>query len=172
MSNTKKIKFTVDWEAINSFDSYEKWDMNIDETTHYLLDLLRRHDIKSIFYCVGWLYDNKQDLVKLIKEDGHIIGDHTYFHSTNPTIRFKEERPFRAPRWIGEKRLFSGGFWFRLMPYWWIKREVEKEGIFFIHPHDVVLEHPNCGIRTFDRNIGLKTSRDKLERLVREIEWN
>lgn len=164
--------FTIDWEAINSFDNFEKWDMNIDEPTHYLLDLLRRHNIKAIFYCVGWVYDDKRELVRLIKEDGHIIGDHTYFHSMNPSIRFKEPRPFRAPRWKGEKRLFSGGFWFRLMPYWWIKREVEKTGIFFIHPHDVVLEHPKCGIRTFDRNIGLKTSRDKLERLVREIEWN
>jgi hypothetical protein len=164
----KKIKFTVDWEVWNSYDPHYKWDASsyIDEPTHYLLDLLRRHDIKAIFYCVGWLKDNRADLYKSIQADGHVLGDHTYFHNGRTTFS-----PSREPRWKGEKRLFSGGFWFRLMPYWWIKKEVEKEGIFFIHPHDVLLEHPKCGLRTFDRNIGLKTSRDKLERLVRELDW-
>mgnify|MGYP001617487688 CR=1 FL=1 len=164
-----KVIFTCDWEMWNSFDHHSKWDKNesIDEPTNYLLDLLRRHDIKAIFYCVGWLKDNRPDLFKTIQFEGHKLGDHTYFHKGLPTFK-----PGRSPRWKGEKRLFSGGFWFRLIPYWWIKREIEKTGIFFIHPHDVLLDHPDFGKRNFDRNIGLKTSSDNLERLVRELVWD
>ena len=166
--------FTVDFEVWNSFDRYGKWNAHehIDEPTHYLLDLLRRHQIKAIFYCVGWLADRRVDLIQKIVKDGHIIGDHTYYHSMDPKVTLEGDRPFRAPRWHGEKRLYSGGFWFRAMPYNWVKKEVEKTGIFFIHPHDVLLEHPDCGVRTFDRRLGLKTSRDKLERLCREVKWD
>ena len=167
------VIFTIDWEVWNSFDRHSKWNPNshIDEPTNYLLDLLQRHQIKAIFYCVGWLADRRPDLFEAIKKS-HIIGDHTYYHSTDPIVRLSDDVPFRAPRWHGEKRLYSGGFWFRLMPYWWIKKEVEKTGVFFVHPHDVILEHPKCGLRTFDRRLGLKTSRDKLERLCREVKWN
>lgn len=166
-------KFTIDWEPWNSFESHDKWNAHesIDEPTHYLLDLLRRHKIKAIFYCVGWLQFRRVDLIDLIQKDGHVIGYHSYFHQHDDD-EIPNDRPYRAPRWKDEKRLYSGGFWFRIMPYWWIKREVEKTGIFFIHPHDVLLEHPDCGIRTLDRRLGLKTSRNKLERLCREVTWN
>jgi len=168
-----QVIFTIDWEPWNSFEDHSIWDANshIDEPTNYLLDLLRRHQIKAIFYCVGWLEDNRTDLYDKIRKDGHILGDHTYYHKTNTQLAKREGVPFRAPRFKGEKRLFSGGFWFRLLPYWLIKRMIEKEGVFFLHPHDVLLEHPKCGFRTFDRNIGLKTSRDKLERLCREVSF-
>ena len=164
--------FTVDWEPILSFKNHSEFNSDgVSEPTAYLLDLLRRHQIKAIFYCVGWLEDKCPDLINLIKINGHIVGYHSYHHRNDP-VDIPSDRPYRAPRWQGEKRLFSGGFWFRLMPYWWIKKEIEKTGIFFLHPHDVMLDHPKCGFRTFDRNIGLKTSRDKLERLCREIAWN
>lgn len=166
--------YTVDWECINSYRPHTEWNAyeSIEEPTLYLLDLLRRHQIKAIFYCVGWLEDHRPDLIHKIKSNGHTLGDHTYYHSMNPKITSEYNRPFRAPRWEGEKRLYSGGFWFRVMPYKWVKREVEKTGVFFIHLHDLLFEHPECGIRTFDRRLGLKTSRDKLERLCREVTWH
>lgn len=175
--------FTVDWEHWGSFKPYGKyWEDNdplIEEPTNYLLDLLRRHQIKAIFYCVGWMVDNYSESFRKIKDDGHVIGDHTYYHKM-PSLDMKffyerlnrKEEPFRAPRFKGQKRLYSGGFWFRAMPYNWLKKEVEKTGIFFVHPHDVLLEHPDCGLRIFDRRLGLKNSRDKLERLCREVVWN
>jgi hypothetical protein len=167
--------FTVDWEPYYSFKPYGKfWETNnpmVDEPTNYLLDLLRRHNIKAIFYVVGWLRYQRPLLFSKIVSEGHIIGDHTYYHKVNTNIVKNHGVPFRAPRWHGEKRLYSGGFWFRVMPYWWLKREVENTRTFFVHPHDVILEHPECGIRTFDRRLGLKTSRDKLERLCREVTW-
>lgn len=165
----KPAIFTVDWEAWDSFKHWTEWKNTnlIEEPTMYLLDLLRRHNIKAIFYCVGYLGAIlRPDLYKLIAQDGHIIGDHTYYHSGMTTFL-----PSRNPRWKCHKRLYSGGFWFRAMSYKWLKKEVEKVGSFFIHPHDVMTEHPECGLRTFDRRIGLNTSRDKLERLCREVKW-
>ena len=166
--------FTVDWETYDSFRSWQKWERVdlIEEPTLYLLDLLQRHKIKAIWYCVGWLEDHRTDLWDKIRKDGHVMGDHTYYHKSNTHLVRNDGVPFRAPRWKGEKRLYSGGFWFRAMPYWWMKHEVEKTGTFFVHPHDVMLEHPACGLRTFDRRLGLKTSRDKLERLCRETTWS
>lgn len=169
----KTATFTIDWEVWNSFDPNSKWSDSqfIDEPTHYLLDLLHRHDIKAIWFTVGWLADRRPNLLEKIKSDGHKIGYHSYFHRHDPAD-IPPDNFYRAPRFKGQKRLYSGGFWFRLMPYWWIKREVEKTGTLYIHPHDILFKHPACGIRTFDRRIGLKTSRDKLERLCREIKWN
>lgn len=163
----KKPIFTIDWECWDSFRPHTEWqDVSIiEEPTLYLLDLLRRHKIKAIWYVVGWLADKNPTLFNLIKINGHVIGDHTYFHQG-----VKSFEPFRAPRWRGEKRIYSGGFWLRAMPYWWLKREVLKTGTFFVHPHDLLFEHPKC--YRIDRQVGLKTSRDKLERLVRELEWN
>jgi len=168
--------FTVDWEPFFCFKKYsnywESTDPEVDEPTLYLLDLLRRHDIKAIFYCLGWLIDAKKDLFNKIAEDGHIIGDHTYYHEYSG--EHDGTKPFRSPRWKGEKRLYSGGFWFRAMPYSWVKKETEKNGVFFIHPHDILMSHPDCGnkVKTFERRIGLKDSRDKLERLCREVKWD
>lgn len=174
MADRKAVIFTIDWEPYYSFKSYGSfWENNdplIEEPTYYLLDLLRRHDVKAVFYCVGWLTHHSPLLFSKIKSEGHLIGDHTYYHKM-PLNQVTPSPLFRAPRWKGQKRLLSGGFWFRLMPYWWIKKEVEKTGCFFIHPHDVMESHPECGIRTFDRRLGLKTSRDKLERLMREVTW-
>jgi len=172
----KHITFTVDWEHYLCYLPYGKsWyenDLLIKEPTEYLLDLLKRHEVKAIFYCLGWLVSVEPLLFKKIKEDGHIIGDHTYYHTLEGVERY--EFPFRAPRWKGEKRLYSGGFWFRTMPYWWVKREIEKTECFFIHPHDVMLEHPTCHTpwQDFKRQTGLLTARDKLERLMREVKFS
>lgn len=176
----KKPVFTIDLECWDSFRSWERWEnvSLIEEPTLYLLDLLRRHQIKAIWYVVGWLADQHLDLINLINANNHIIGDHSYFHNADgPSERVwfqPGKKLFRSPRWKGEKRLYSGGFWLRAMPYWWIKRTVLNEKVFYIHPHDLLFEHPECGnpLKTFERRLGLKTSRDKLERLCRELEWD
>lgn len=172
----KKTVFTVDWEPWFCFKPYgefwENHDPLVQEPTLYLLDLLKRHNIKAIFYCLGWLEDKEPAYLNLIRNEGHTIGYHSFIHQHDPGD-VPPDRPYRGPRWRGQKRLYSGGFWFRVMPYGLVKREVLKTGTFFIHPYDVMLNHPLCDnpIKNFERNLGLKTSRDKLEKLTREIEW-
>ena len=173
---SRKISLEIHWEPYFALYSYSSlWEENdplVEEPTYYLLDLLRRHNIKAIWYVLGWLEDKRNDLLLAIKNNGHEIGYHSYYHTTDPAD-ISSDRLYRSPRWKGEKRLYSGGFFLRAMPYWWIKREVLKTGIFFIHPHDILFKHPKLPnpFHNLKRQIGLKTSRDKLERLCREVEF-
>ena len=168
--------FTIDWEPWFAMYPYSKfWEENnplVEEPTYYLLDLLRRHQIRAIWYCVGWLEQNFKSLVDCIRLNGHVIGYHSFYHKYD-SCDIPDYMPYRSPRWKNEKRLYSGGFWLRAMPYWWLKREVLKERTFFIHPHDLLFEHPKLlnPWQDWHRHIGLKTSRDKLERLCREVEF-
>lgn len=174
-----KVLFTIDWEPYFALYPYSQfWEDNdplVEEPTYYLLDLLRRYQIKTIWYCLGWLEEKRDDLYQLIKKEGHIMGNHSYNHDPDEWDARKviSTLPYRAPRFKGQKRLYSGGFWLRAMPYWWLKREVLKEGQFFVHPHDLLFEHPKLPNpwQNWYRSVGLKTSRDKLERLCREINF-
>lgn len=174
----QKPIFSIDWESWFCLYPYsEFWEKNdplVREPTMYLLDLLRRHQIKAIFYCVGWLGSKCGDLVAQIEQEGHIIGDHSYFHTYEKWGPDTLADPiFRAPKFKGQKRLYGGGFFLRAMPYWWLKRQVLKEGMFYVHPHDLLWEHPRLTnpLHNLKRCIGLKTVRDKLERLTREVEF-
>ena len=170
--------FTVDWEPYFCYKPYsqfwEETDPLVEEPTLYLLDLLKRHEIKAIWFCVGWLVDKRPDLVAEIRGNSHIIGTHTYYHSLGQAgLKQKYQvdinHPlFRSPKFKGQKRLYSGGFWFRLFPYWISKKLLDQSGAFYIHPYDVMLESP---VKSFKRTVGLKTARDKLERLCREVEF-
>ena len=45
-----------------------------------ILDLLKAHDIKAAFFCIGNRIPNNEPILKRIHEDGHIIGNHSYSH--------------------------------------------------------------------------------------------
>ena len=172
-----KPTFTVDWEPWFCHIPYgEFWKQNcpqVDEPTEYLLDLLRRHEIRAVFYCLGWLIDKRPKLFKSIQAEGHAIGKHTYYHTYEPSPQELSDPLFRSPRFVGQKRLYAGGFFLRSMPYGWLKRKVLREGSVYVHPHDILWEHPRCDnpLQNWKRQVGLRTSRDKLERLCREVEF-
>ncbi|WP_019155326.1 polysaccharide deacetylase family protein [Robertmurraya massiliosenegalensis] len=48
--------------------------------TPQILDILRENGIKATFFLMGSRAEAYPDLVKQIAEDGHIIGNHTYWH--------------------------------------------------------------------------------------------
>ena len=50
------------------------------ESTTYILGILKRHDIKAIFFCNGSKAEQHPDLIDLIKAEGHLIGNHGYSH--------------------------------------------------------------------------------------------
>jgi len=177
--HTKPI-FTVDWEPYFCYMPYcsywEETDPLVEEPTHYLLDLLRRHKVKGIFYVLGWLRDKRWDLFKEIVKEGHIIGSHTYKHTyENWTDEQLKDPLFRPPRWHKSRPPgLCGGFLFRALPYTILKNNLLKTKTFWIHPHDLLgLDHPYTGSPFQDakRFIGSTTVRDKLERLMREVEF-
>ncbi|MBU0474250.1 MAG: polysaccharide deacetylase family protein [Bacteroidetes bacterium] len=50
------------------------------ETTPKILDKLKEHSIKAIFFCVGENVERYPELSKQIIRDGHLIGNHTISH--------------------------------------------------------------------------------------------
>lgn len=49
-------------------------------STPFLLDILDRYNIKSVFFCSGKAAERYPELVKKIRSKGHIIGNHGYSH--------------------------------------------------------------------------------------------
>jgi len=80
------------------------------ESTPILLELLRKHGIKSTFFCNGSHAEKLPFLIEKIKSDGHLIGNHGYSHlngwdsavaeyvsDVESAARFTSDRLFRPP---------------------------------------------------------------------------
>ena len=51
----------------------------IDHTPE-ILQLLKQDNIKATFFCIGNRIAGNENLLKQIKDDGHLIGNHSYSH--------------------------------------------------------------------------------------------
>ena len=51
------------------------------EFTLEVLDLLKRQNAKATFFCIGKNVEKYPAIVKKIIEEGHLLGNHSYFHS-------------------------------------------------------------------------------------------
>ena len=50
------------------------------ELTPLFLDLLKQYEAKAIFFCIGRQIAQYPQIVQRIKDEGHLIGNHTYSH--------------------------------------------------------------------------------------------
>lgn len=86
-------------------------------------------------------------------------GEHHYY----------DEKADRSP-YFNQEGLpgLCGGFFFRILPLFIIRKEVERTGIFYIHPHDVDICHPRLSSpwMDFKRRVGTKGALAKLEKLI------
>ncbi len=58
------------------------------DMTPRVLDILRRHNLKATFFLVGSKVQQHPELVRRMVAEGHIVGNHTFFHrSTFPLNR-------------------------------------------------------------------------------------
>jgi peptidoglycan/xylan/chitin deacetylase (PgdA/CDA1 family) len=48
--------------------------------TPKILDVLRRHNVKAMFFLIGENAEKYPDITRRIAEEGHITGNHTYSH--------------------------------------------------------------------------------------------
>ena len=48
--------------------------------TEKLLEGLQKRGVKASFFMIGESAERNQDLVRRVKEEGHLIGNHTYHH--------------------------------------------------------------------------------------------
>lgn len=49
--------------------------------TPLLLEILKKHNVKAVFFCIGKNIPGNERLLKQIVEEGHLIGNHTFSHS-------------------------------------------------------------------------------------------
>lgn len=59
--------------------------LTFDDGPHYkntklLLDGLRERNVKATFFIIGQNIGGNEEILKQMKEDGHLIGNHTYSH--------------------------------------------------------------------------------------------
>ena len=181
LDNRKRLPiFTIDWEswqnAVLSKDDWDNNNLRVYEPTIKILHLLDKYKVKAIFYVLGWLEDQLNKSMSLayyeIKGAGHVIGSHGYWHNHNES---SNNPLFRSPYWDTTLMPWppAGGFFFRAMPYNYVKWATEKSGVFWIHPHDLDEGHPKLKDKwlNFKRHVGLKDAVNKLERLISEVNW-
>ena len=53
------------------------------EFTPKFLDLLKKHQAKATFFCIGKHIEQHPELAKRIINEGHLIGNHSYAHTNN-----------------------------------------------------------------------------------------
>lgn len=60
------------------------------ETTPIILEILERYNIKALFFLNGRNAEKYPNLAKLIREKGHITGNHGYSHLKGTKTKFRE----------------------------------------------------------------------------------
>lgn len=48
--------------------------------TEEILDILLEHDVKASFFMLGRNIEGREDIVKRVEDEGHLIGNHTFNH--------------------------------------------------------------------------------------------
>lgn len=52
-----------------------------ENTTPQILEILKKHNQKATFFCIGEKIEQHPQIIKQIIEEGHKIGNHSYSHS-------------------------------------------------------------------------------------------
>ncbi len=58
--------------------------------TEHILDVLKKHHAKAVFFLVGNFLETSPELVKRMVNEGHTVGNHTYSHPDMSKISDKE----------------------------------------------------------------------------------
>lgn len=54
--------------------------------TASILDTLKKHDVKAVFFITGYYLDKNSELVDRMVNEGHIVGNHSVTHPNFPDI--------------------------------------------------------------------------------------
>ncbi len=71
-----------------------------DRCTIQLLDILARHEVRATFFMIGRFVRRRRDLVRAVRDAGHLVGNHTMTH---PVLLFQS--PQRAAAEIADCNL-------------------------------------------------------------------
>lgn len=110
------------------------------------------------------------------------FGGFPSFGEGTPTlIKYKDyqikEFPISAGVILGKQVVFGGGGYFRLFPYWLIKKLMNQldYNITYLHMRDFDYEQPRfkylSGMRYFKSYYGIKEAYPKFEKMLRDFKW-
>ncbi|MDD3173062.1 MAG: polysaccharide deacetylase family protein [Herbinix sp.] len=179
------------------------YDLNKDELKSDLKMSLQHlegiTDKKVRYYrAPSWTYDKRSEyLHDILKGEGILVDSSVQpfwtplsgitgasFEPYYPVINEKKSRvlEFPVPVYkIGPLKIpFCGGFYFRLMPYWFIdfclKDTLKRRDCFvYIHPWEIDSEQPKPRVSLlmkFIHNYGIKGNKRKLERLLKNYKFS
>ncbi len=79
------------WDVSSSDCVYLTFDDGpTDQLTAWIVDLLQEHDVKATFFLVGENAKMHPELVQLIRDKGHVLGNHTMRHELGTKVSAKE----------------------------------------------------------------------------------
>jgi len=95
------------WSIPNENNNiYLTFDDGPTETvTPWVLDLLKKHNVKATFFCLGKKVEMNPEIFERIKNEGHAVGNHSYSHLKGwetPTGQYIQDVDF-ANDLIGSK---------------------------------------------------------------------
>ncbi|WP_254423250.1 polysaccharide deacetylase family protein [Flavobacterium sp. A45] len=69
----------------NQLETEKKVAITFDDGPHEMtllvLDVLKKHNVKATFFCIGKNIEAHPDILKRTIEEGHTVGNHSYGHS-------------------------------------------------------------------------------------------
>lgn len=250
-----------DWYCHDNLSRDMEWDkfeVRIYEGVERILDELHLRKQKATFFCLGWIAEHHPKVIRMIDDEGHQIGCHSYQHELITRFNKDEFREdlhkaiaqienvtgkkvelFRAPafsitennlyaldvlaeegistdcsifpsnrdfggmpsfgmavpaiishegvtikefpinlhRIVGRDVVFSGGGYFRLMPYWLIRQATEKSPyvMTYFHPSDFDPWQPQMKhlprLRQWKNRVGLSGAFDKFKRYLNDFDF-
>ena len=75
-----------DYFQVSAFENdisradWDRYQCRVVGNTHCLLELLRGHGVHGTFFVLGWIAERYPELVREIRDAGHEIGSHGYWH--------------------------------------------------------------------------------------------
>jgi peptidoglycan-N-acetylglucosamine deacetylase len=54
----------------------------IEKNTERILDILQKYNVPAAFFCIGNRVEARPEIMKRIDADGHLVGNHTYWHGS------------------------------------------------------------------------------------------
>ena len=155
----------------------------IPEATPFILDVLKRYDIKATFFMVGDNARKYPELHQRVIDEGHRIGNHTHNHimGIRYSIRDYSYNVEKANAYLHTNLVRPPHGWMRLSQYAWLSRKfkivmwdlVTRDYSKWITAEDVV-----NNVKHYARNGSIITFHDSLKSIEKlktalpaAIEW-
>lgn len=116
--------------------------------TNQIMDILKKEGIKATFFVCGANIKRYPDVVKRIAKDGHLIGNHTFYHKRLNTIlglnyqEIIDTQKLIVDLVVQKQKLFRPPYGY--MPFW-LKNKLVKNGF-------KIIDYDNAG-HDWEKNI-------------------